>query len=388
VSGVQLLSGGQVLSGDGRIAPADVLIDDGEIRAVERAIEAPEGATRVDCAGSTLVPGFIDLHVHGGGGFSLMTKKTDDIAQYSGWVTSTGVSCFLATIVGETLDEGLECLQVVAGAQVADAECAGVNLEGPFVSLARPGALPQQWLREPSLETFARLQKAAGNLRTMTIAPELPGAEGVIRTAIDEGVVVAIGHTDATYAEAHAAFQWGASHLTHAFNAMRPLHHREPGPLAAALEFPNVTIEVIADGVHLHPATVRLLVQAFGPERICLVTDAVAPAGLQAGIFRLGGREARLENGAIRLPDGTLAGSALTMDQAVRNVVEWGVADLSAAVVMASTTPARVLGSQHAGTIAPGYRADLVATTEDLRVARTWVGGRLVYEARPLDPEP
>lgn len=379
----QLLTGASVIRPDGTIAPADVLIGNGTIRAVEPHV-APGGAEALDLTGLTLVPGFSDLHVHGGGGFSLLAGEVSPVEGFSDWVTRTGVTSFLATVVGDSLESGIAGVKAMAHARSEGAKNAGVNLEGPYVSPERPGALPKTWLRPSDVDGLARLiDSATGTLRVITIAPELPGAEKIIRQAIGAGIAVSVGHTDATYDEARAAFQWGARHVTHAFNAMRPLHHREPGPLAAALEFPDVTIEVIADGVHLHPATVRLLVEAFGPDRVCLVTDAVAPAGLATGTFRIGDHEASLgDDGAIRLPDGTLAGSALTMDQAVRDVVNWGIADLLAAVRMASTNSARVLGEQtFRGAIAPGYAADLVALTDELRVAKTWVAGHLVYDA-------
>jgi N-acetylglucosamine-6-phosphate deacetylase len=214
----------------------------------------------------------------------------------------------------------------------------------------------------------------------MTLAPELHGAREIIALALERDARVAIGHTDATYDVAKGAFADGASHVTHAFNAMRPLHHREPGPVGAAIEADGVTIEVIADGVHLHPATVGMLIRAAGVDRVCLVTDAVSPAGLDSGTFRIGREEARLETGSIRLPDGTIAGSAATMDGVVCNVVEWGLTGVAEALKMASHVPARVAGVEsRKGAVAAAYDADLVALSEDLQVNRTWVGGRLVY---------
>jgi N-acetylglucosamine-6-phosphate deacetylase len=222
----------------------------------------------------------------------------------------------------------------------------------------------------------------AGDVRVMTIAPELDGSDAVIRRALERGVTVSLGHTDAAFDIASRAFQAGASHITHAFNAMRPLHHREPGLIGAAIAEDSVTVETIADGVHLHPATVRLLIEAVGPDRVCLITDGVTPAGLDAGVFRIGGEEASLQDGSIRLPDGTIAGSAATMDAVVRNVVEWSCADLAAALRMASVVPARVAGvAGRTGAIKPGYDADLVALTPDLMVASTWIAGREVYSS-------
>jgi N-acetylglucosamine-6-phosphate deacetylase len=237
-------------------------------------------------------------------------------------------------------------------------------------------------LQAPAGDVLDSLLEAThGTLRLMTVAPELEGASGVIGALVEAGVRVSVGHTDATFAQARDAFEAGASHITHAFNAMRPLHHREPGPLAAALAFGGVTVEVIADGVHLHPATVALLVKAFGHGRVCLVTDAVSPAGLGEGSFLIGGHEARLVGGSIRLPDGTIAGSAATMDAVVRNCVEWAIASLAETVRMASEAPARTLGlADRKGSLSAGMDADIVALDGEMNVVATWVAGRMVYE--------
>jgi N-acetylglucosamine-6-phosphate deacetylase len=213
----------------------------------------------------------------------------------------------------------------------------------------------------------------------LTMAPELAGARAILEEAA-AGCVVALGHSDVGYEGAREAFAAGARHLTHAFNAMRPFHHREPGLLGAALESHAVTVELIADGVHVHPAAARLLLAAKGAANVALVTDGVAPAGLSRGTFRTGGREARLSQGRVTLADGTIAGGAATMDVLFRNVVEWGLVPLADAVRMASTVPARVMGLEgRKGRIAPSYDADLVALDEELEVVMTWVGGQMLY---------
>lgn len=379
-----LLRGGNVVNPDGRIARADVLLSMGVIEAISTGMDAP-GSTVRDVSGLTLAPGFIDAHVHGGGGHSLITSQAPEIEAYARWATSRGVTSFLATVCADSLDAGLRAATVAAGATgpvAGGATVLGVNLEGPFLSPSKPGAMPPAWLQSPSEEILRQvIDTTRGSLRLITVAPELDGADTVIAALVREGVRVSVGHTAATYEQARSAFATGASHVTHAFNAMRPLHHREPGPLAAALEADGVTIEVIADGVHLHPATVALLVRAFGHARVSLVTDAASPAGLDEGTFRIGGLDARMAGGSIRLPDGTIAGSAATMDSVVKNCVEWGVAELGPVVLMASATPARALGLQdRKGALVAGMDADIVALDGDLEVAATWVGGRLVYE--------
>ena len=384
VSDRTLLSGARVITPDSRTEPSDVLIEDGRIAAVSPGLSG-DGADTVDLSGAVIAPGFIDVHVHGGGGHPLITTDSGEIEAYARWAVSQGVTSFLATVCAPTPEAALDCLAACANAHEASdgAALLGVNLEGPFVSPERRGALPPSWPATPDAETFRRLLDASGGkLRLMTVAPELPGSAEVIREALSGDVRVSVGHTDATYEVARDAFAAGASHVTHAFNAMRPFHHREPGPLGAALEADDVTVEVIADGVHLHPATVRTLVSAFGPERIALITDGVTPAGQDNGTFRIGDVEARLKDGGMRLPDGTIAGSVATMADVVRNVVRWDVADLAAAATMASATPARALGlGERKGRVAPGYDADLIALTDDLSVAATWVAGQLVYRA-------
>jgi N-acetylglucosamine-6-phosphate deacetylase len=333
-----------------------------------------------------LAPGFVDLHVHGGGGSSLITTDPEQIRSYARWVVRRGVTSFLATVCADSVDAGIDCARAVSsatGSVEGGANVLGLNLEGPFVSPDRSGALPHDWLAKPDLQLLGKLLAAAGGtLRLMTVAPELLAADAVVEEALKGGVSIAVGHTDATYDQAVRAFAAGASHVTHAFNAMRPMHHREPGPIGAALDAAGVTVEVIADGVHLHPAAVRMLVQAFGAGRICLVTDGVRPAGLKDGAFEVGGAVARLDRGSIRLPDGTIAGSAATMDSLVRNVVTWSIVDAGGAVRMASATPAVAIGLGNSkGVIEAGYDADIVALDPDLRVVRTWVAGNLVYDA-------
>lgn len=378
------LTGARILTPDDEIGRGTVVIEDGQILDVGEAVRPPPQATVTELPDSTLVPGFIDIHVHGGGGFSLATPRPDEVRSYARWVVAKGVTSFLTSVVADTPDEGEAYLRgaVQAVGPVANgAELLGIHLEGPFVNPVRRGALPQGWLRTPDVGLFRRLADVAGGrLRMLTLAPELAGARAILEEAAAAGCVVALGHSDADFEGAGEAFAAGARHLTHAFNAMRPFHHREPGLLGAALESHLVTVELIADGVHVHPAAARLLLAAKGAANVALVTDGVVPAGLSRGTFHTGGQEAQLSQGRITLADGTIAGGAATMDVLVRNVVRWGLVPLADAVRMASSVPARVLGLDgRKGRIAPGYDADLVALDEELEVMMTWVGGRMVY---------
>lgn len=378
----------RVLTPDETLEPATVVFDDsGRITAVGPDLAPPRGAETTIAAGLTLVPGFIDLHVHGGGGYSLATRDPEEIRSYARWAVAHGVTSFLPTIFADGIEAGLACVRTAARAtgRVEDgANVLGVNLEGPFLSPERRGALPEGWITPPDIALFEKLHVAAdGHLKLMTVAPELPGAEELIARAVANSVTVSLGHSGARYETALLAFQQGASHVTHALNAM-PFHHRDPGIIGAAHDSPHVTIEAIADGVHLHLATVSMLLKLFGPDRVALISDGIPSAGLEGGAFRLGAHEARLEGGRALVPDGTIAGGTEKMGGIVRRIVGAGVTTLSEGARMASTAPARVLGlHERKGRIAPGFDADSVALDRDLEVAMTWVGGRLVYSPQP-----
>lgn len=379
-----LLRADRIITPDDELTPGWVAIERGLIAAVGEGDVPPTGRVE-EMQNVTLIPGFVDIHVHGGGGHSLTTADTGEIDAYSEWAASTGVTAFLATVVAADLDEGLRFGNAIAGAKTrVGANIIGANFEGPFLSPERLGAIPPSWLTPPDEDTFERIwQACGGKLRVITLAPELDGADVVVQLALKKGIVVSAGHTDVDHDGALVAFRSGVSHITHAFNAMRPFHHRDPGPIGAALDAENVTVELIADGVHLHASTVCMLVGAFGPGRIALITDATPLARAAEGSFRIGGSEARVSDGRATLASGTIAGSVATMDEIVRNVVSWGVSDLPDAVRMASTVPATVAGQGgRKGRISPGYDADIVALDVDLQVVGSWVGGDRVYDVK------
>ena len=375
----------RVLTPDEELAGATVVVRDGRIEAVGVGLSPPAGARTIDLAGLILAPGFIDIHVHGGGGFSLITEDPDEIRSYARWVASRGVTGFLVTLVGAPLPQMKRWLAAIAaasGGADGSARPLGVHLEGPFVNPTRRGALPAEGLRPPDVTEFLALAEAAqGRLKIITLAPELPGAADVIAAARERGVVISMGHTDATYEQALEAIEWGVRQATHCFNGMRPFRHRDPGCLGAILSSPRLSAELIADGVHVHPGAMASLLAAKGSQNTIIVTDGIAAAGMGDGAYSLAGETIQVQGGVASLPNGTLAGSVVTMVGAVRNIVRLGLAPLAEAVRMASTNPASALGlGRRLGRIAPGFSADMIALDDRLEVAMTFVGGQPVRE--------
>ncbi len=378
------LVGGELIDGGVRRTGERVVLAGGRIVAVGP--DVPFCGVVVDVSDLLILPGFLDLHTHGGGGFALHTTEPEEILAYARWVTRTGTTAFLVNVVG--VPDDLPERQLTAAAlaithpDCSGAEPLGIYLEGPFLNPARRGAHHASWLRSPDLSLAERLLAAArGHLRVVTLAPELPGALDILDRFIAAGVLVAIGHTEAPYEQARVAFAHGARLLTHCFNAMPPLLHRAPGPLGALVEQESAFGELIADGHHVLPVVMRVLVQALGPGRTVVITDAQPGAGLPPGTtFSFAGRLARVDPDVARLTDGTIAGSVLTMDQALRVLVESVGVPLEDAVLMLTTTPARAIGvDQRKGRLAPGYDADLVLLDRKLRVQATFCRGHLAF---------
>jgi N-acetylglucosamine-6-phosphate deacetylase len=347
-----LLRPAAVLGPQGLQPGAAVLVEDGRVSRVGTDLAAPPGVEYVHLPGALLAPGFVDLHVHELAGCGAIDARRPDIAGLAAALAARGTTSFLATTVAAPVGDLLDVVAHVAELKQApgSARCLGVHLEGPWLSPARAGAQPPAGIAPPSADDLGRLLHA-GPVRLVTLAPELPGADRLIELALARGVVVALGHSDADYATAAAAVRAGARHVTHCFNAMRPLHHREPGLAGAALDLPGVSVELIADGAHLHPATARLIHRAVGAERACLVSDAVDRP---------------------RADGAPLAGAAVTQSVGVQNLVDWGV-PLADAAVMASRAPAAVLG--HPVDIVEGAAADLVALDPSGALLGTWIAG-------------
>jgi N-acetylglucosamine-6-phosphate deacetylase len=345
---------------DGRFVAGDVAVEDGRVVEVGLA-----GAGRGIAA-----PGFVDLQVNGFAGVDFLSADAAGYARAGEALLATGVTAYLPTFITSEEADLVAALEAVPDAAPGP-RLLGVHLEGPFLAPNRLGTHSPSARRDPDLPLLERLLDA-GPVRLVTLAPELDGALELADLLHARGVVVSVGHTDATAAEAHLAFDRGVRTVTHVFNAMRPLHHRDPGVVGAALVRPDVVVQAIVDGVHLDPDVVRLL-WAVAAGRLSLVTDATAAAGMGDGTYRLGGIEITVEGDVVRREDGVLAGSVLTMIGAVRNLVELGVS-LERALEAASTVPGRIMGLPDLGEIRPGGPADIVVLDDELQVVRAIVG--------------
>ncbi|MFZ3191092.1 MAG: N-acetylglucosamine-6-phosphate deacetylase [Candidatus Sulfotelmatobacter sp.] len=369
-----------------------VFIEDGFISAVSSQAEReiPKNGTVVDFTRESrdaiLAPGFVDIHMHGGAGLDVMRASPAELPRLNKFLTTHGVTGYFPTTVAAPMDQTRDALERLAEAIEAapslgtngdsvQARPLGIHLEGPFLSHKRRGVHPPENLVEPTLEIFERLWQAAhGHVRMMTIAPELPGAIEVIAEAARRKVCVSIGHSDALMESARAGVKAGARHATHTFNAMRPLDHREPGIIGEVLTNEQLSADIIADGIHTAPEIVKLFMNAKGIERAVLITDAIAAAGMPDGTYQLGPIQVEVKNGRCS-SDGKLAGSVLTMDRAVRNVVQFAEWRLEDAVRTATLNPAQAAGLAHHGHLTPGAEANFVVLGPGGEVRRTIVRG-------------
>lgn len=368
----QLITGGRVVTPDGVLDPGWVQVDNGTIAAVGTG-PAPAGngapVTEVDASGGWVVPGFVDIHCHGGGGESFTNPDPARVARAITAHRRHGTTTLLTSLVSRPVPEMAR--QVGALTELAaDGLIHGIHLEGPFLSAARCGAHDPSVLRPPDADSVNELLAAGkGYVRMVTIAPELDGALLAIKRLAGAGVLAAIGHTDATEAQVLPAIDAGATVATHLFNGMRPLHHREPGPIGTLLDDERVSVELICDLVHVHPSVIRMAARHAGTERTVLVTDAIAAAGVGDGVYDVGGLAVTVTDGVPTLAGGaSLAGSTLTMDAAFRNLVRGCGLSVQEAAMATSTQPAELLGLAKAtGRLAAGLAADLVIMDDSLR---------------------
>lgn len=370
------------------ITNAVVIVENERILAAgpRDSITVPKSARELRANGKILAPGFVDVHIHGAGGWDVMDADASALSTIAKTLARFGTTCFLPTTVTAAAEPTVAALQRIssyvhasASASIPDAPAAqpvGIHLEGPFISGRRRGVHPAEWIALPSQDLLDRFASSArGTVRLLTLAPELPGGLELVAAARSQNIAVSLGHTDATYQEAAAAIELGASHAAHVFNAMRPFSHRETGVVGAVLTSPQVTAELIADGVHVDPAAIRILLAAKQAAGTVLVSDGTAATGMPDGAYRLGPFEVTVTGGVCRNAEGRLAGSTLTLDRAVRTMTGLGV-PLKDAVQMATLNPARVLDLQEKkGVIAPGADADLVLLHADLSVAGVMTRG-------------
>ena len=399
---LHVLVAGKLFAPEEIPGPVAVVLEGTTIRDIWRGMDADAIRQRVtelrldsavevvDLAAWSLAPGYIDLHTHGFCGHDVTTGTQEDVEEMACELPSTGVTSFFPTIA--TLDRLDTLPQVQRVAHAAEnqkhplaAEILGLRLEGPFINRAKKGAQYEPGIRPPDIAELEELVAAArGWARIIDYAPEEDRDARFLATVVRLGLLPCIGHTAATYEQVIRAIDGGVRHSTHLFNAMSPLDHRSPGVPGALLTDSRATIEIIADGIHMHPAITKLVIAARGFRDVALITDAVSPAGLPEGTYEFVGREVVVRDGAVRMNDGSLAGSILTLDRAVRNVVAFAGTGWSEAIAMATQVPARIAGmGLRKGRIAPGADADLVALDERGCVRRTWVRGLLAYQGEP-----
>ena len=375
-----ILENGRIVAGDRVLSPGWLRIDAGRIVALGAG--APPAAADRDLANHWLVPGFVDMHAHGAAGHSFDEADESAVAAVTGHHLAHGTTTMVASLVSASIDVLEHRLRALAS-QVESGALAGVHLEGPFLAASHRGAHDPRRLQPPTPAALDRLLTAApGALRMVTLAPELPGAIDAIERIAGAGVVVAIGHTAADYEITCAAIERGASVGTHLYNGMPPILGRAPGPVAALTDDERVVVELIADGFHLHEATLRRTAAAT-PGRFALITDAMAATGCGDGDYLLGEQRVRVADGQARLIDGdSLAGSTLTLDRSLRTAVRAGI-PFRAALAAVTETPARALGiAEHCGTIAIGRAADLVLLDDELAVRGVLRRGEWVQNDR------
>ena len=363
-----------------------IFIEKGRIIAIENkeGTAVPERAEIIDAQNKFVVPGFIDIHVHGGDGFDIMDGEYEAVKHIAATHFRFGTTAFLPTTMTMSKNKIIRSLKSINEAFIKGTEAAeilGVHLEGPYINPEKKGAQNEKYIKRPSIEEFLEFKKASGNLiRLITIAPEMPGAIDFIRWLHEQRVIVSVGHSNANYDQVIESIKAGVSHVTHTFNAMRGLKHREPGVVGAALSSPELTVEVIADGIHIHPVAMKILTRAKEIEKIVMVTDAIRATSKPEGTYTLGGQEVTVNGREARLKDGTLAGSVLTMDKAVKNMIAMVGVSLTEAIQMATFNPAKCLGVESKkGSLEPGKDADIVILDKNLEVELTMVKGKIVY---------
>jgi N-acetylglucosamine-6-phosphate deacetylase len=380
-----LLHAGRAYTSSEELHDVAILIRDGVIESVgpRSGVTLPAGATEVQATDLMATPGFVDVHIHGAGGHDVMEATDEALKAVAKMIASHGTTSFLATTVTANPDAICKSSEGIAkyiGTQhlAADsrAEVLGIHFEGPFISPVRPGVHPPEWIHLPSADMLAKfIEAAGGHAQLITIAPELLGAMPCIEAARNAGLVVGMGHTDADYEQARAAIAHGVHHAIHVYNAMRPFSHRDSGVIGAVLTSPEVTAELIADGIHVEDIAMKMLLQAKGAAGVILISDGTAATGMPDGKYKLGEMEVTVSGGVCRNSEGKLAGSALTLDRSLRNIVKLGI-PLGDALRMLTLNPAKLLGIEFKkGSLRASADADILLLDSALNITQVYTRG-------------
>ncbi|MDE4542565.1 N-acetylglucosamine-6-phosphate deacetylase [Thermoanaerobacterium sp. R66] len=377
-----LIVNGRLLISGNIVSNKDVLIEGNKIRAIGNGLY---GDNIIDAGGNYVSPGFVDIHIHGSSGFDTMDGTFEAINTISKSVAMHGATSFLPTTMTEDKGKIKNAIKNVFDNKdrVEGAEILGVHMEGPFINPKQKGAQDDKFILKPTVENFTEICGEYVNIvKLVTIAPEVDGALELIRYLKEKNIVASVGHTDSTYDDVALGYKAGITHATHVFNAMKGFHHREVGTVGAVFDL-DISAEVIADGIHSVFPAIRALIRLKGKEKVNLVTDAMMAANLRDGLYQLGGQDVYVKDGAARLKSGVLAGSTLTLDKAIKNILSNTDLSLPESVALASYNSAKVIGvDDRKGLIKEGYDADIVIFDENIEIKKTIVGGKIVYEKK------
>jgi len=387
VKEASVIKNGVVITPSKTIEKGVVVFEDGKITEVgqKNRVKVPKSAKVLDASGKIVAPGFIDIHIHGGKGRDIMDASYEAVKEIAKFLVSHGTTSFVPTTISAPHPDLLRAVKAVKTAMekgTDGAEVLGAHLEGPFINLEKRGAHNANYVRRPSLDEFEEIWEASNHvMKIVTLAPELDGSKLLIQRLRELGIVASIGHSNATYTQAVDAIKHGVRHATHVFNRMSGFDPREPGVIGAVLVHDELTAELICDNIHVHPAAMSLLTRVKGSERVVLVTDAIQAAGMPDGEYALGQQHIIVKNGVSRLESGDLAGSTLTMDRAVRNMMKFVGTPLQTSVKMATMNPAVVINvDENKGSLEPGKDADIVIIDDEINVYMTIVKGNIVYK--------
>lgn len=379
------LVGGKIITPFRIVNNGTIIIEDGIISEIgKRDTSIPDGCEVIDVSGRMITPGFVDLLVHGGGGNGFADENSDSIQKVSEYFLSNGSTTVLGSLFAKPHKQLLNDLDRLSTYIINNPQSNiyGIHMEGPYLNPELKGAMNEGYLWKPSIESWEAMWEASkGLIKIMTIAPELPGAIEVMRAAAKKGVVLSIGHSMATYDEIELAIDNGAAHVTHIFNAMRPFHHRHPGVILGSLLRNELKIELIADKLHVHPAVMELLLKLKGANGIILITDSIRAGGMHEGEYEFADQKVFMKDQKAFLEDGTLAGSTLTLNMAIKNLVESANAKITEAVRMASLNGAKVLNIENRkGILAAGKVADIVVMNDNYEIEMTIIKGKIGYQ--------